>query len=566
MAYSWLKLYDSGVGYSTFDILYRGHIGPNYQGFAGCYSVETGRASIPARLAPDARLANWPRLIPTGSSSNDRCQAGCVFDASHIWVSSHEYNGIKFSSDGGVTWQNRATNIWGHVTDIVFLTGDVGFISTLSGKLYKTHNGGVTLIDMGAVINSGIRKIFALTSQVIAISSDSGYISVTLNGGANWTQRAVGGYVNSICVIDSVTILAAGQNGVFRSTDAGATWSTISLGKNLVEVRMFSATEGIVLANATSGHDTYLYVTNDGGLTWTLDSTIAGSHAYTGAAYGRDVWTFGVYGQIWYGTTGAAVEYILRSSATTGGTITPDGTISKTAGTNQAYAIAANAGYELTDVLVDGVSVGAVASYTFTNIQANHNIAAVFAAITYEITATAGANGSIAPSGAVEVAYNGSQAFTITAAEGYVVADVLVDDVSVGAVESYTFNNVLANHTIAASFALDTMTITASAGTGGTITPTGAVDVVYGEDQTFTITPGSYYEVLDVLVDGESVGAVESYTFNNVTEAHTIAASFIQMFYPSSRMYRTEERDRSHKTKKRVRTHVTGARETEYEV
>ena len=68
-------------------------------------------------------------------------------------------------------------------------------------------------------------------------------------------------------------------------------------------------------------------------------------------------------------------------------------------------------------------------------------------------------------------------------------ADVLVDGVSVGAVTSYTFTNVTANHTIAASFAIDTYTITASAGANGTISPTGAVSVNYGANQTFTITP-----------------------------------------------------------------------------
>ena len=54
-------------------------------------------------------------------------------------------------------------------------------------------------------------------------------------------------------------------------------------------------------------------------------------------------------------------------------------------------------------------------------------------------------------------------------------ADVLVDGVSVGAVTSYTFTDVTADHTIEATFAINTYTITASAGANGTISPTGAV-------------------------------------------------------------------------------------------
>ena len=71
----------------------------------------------------------------------------------------------------------------------------------------------------------------------------------------------------------------------------------------------------------------------------------------------------------------------------------------------------------------------------------------------------------------------GSQTFTITPSTGYHVADVLVDGASVGAVTSYTFTNVTANHTISASFAVNTRTITASAGANGTISPSGAVTV-----------------------------------------------------------------------------------------
>jgi hypothetical protein len=74
---------------------------------------------------------------------------------------------------------------------------------------------------------------------------------------------------------------------------------------------------------------------------------------------------------------------------------------------------------------------------------------------TYTITASAGANGSISPSGAVSVANGGSQTFTITPNAGYLVQDVLVDGGSVGAVTSYPFTNVGADHTISASFVAD---------------------------------------------------------------------------------------------------------------
>ena len=71
-----------------------------------------------------------------------------------------------------------------------------------------------------------------------------------------------------------------------------------------------------------------------------------------------------------------------------------------------------------------------------------------------------------------------------------------------------------------------TFTITASAGQGGSISPSGAVSVAKGENQTFAITPSENYEIEDVKADGKSVGKVNTYTFDNVTAAHTIAATF----------------------------------------
>src|SRR5207248_2410867 len=103
------------------------------------------------------------------------------------------------------------------------------------------------------------------------------------------------------------------------------------------------------------------------------------------------------------------------------------------------------------------------------------------------ITASAGAGGSISPSGAVSVPNGSNQAFTIAADGCHTIADVLVDGSSVGAVASYTFSNVTANHTIAASFSLTSYTIAASAASGGSIHQSGNVTVNCGDNASFTI-------------------------------------------------------------------------------
>ena len=71
-------------------------------------------------------------------------------------------------------------------------------------------------------------------------------------------------------------------------------------------------------------------------------------------------------------------------------------------------------------------------------------------------------------------------------------------------------------------------TIKATAGAGGSISPSGSVSVREGGDQTFTITPDKGYAVSNVKIDGKSIGAVKSYTFENVSRTHTIEVIFVK--------------------------------------
>ena len=155
---------------------------------------------------------------------------------------------------------------------------------------------------------------------------------------------------------------------------------------------------------------------------------------------------------------------------------------------------------------------------------------------THTITATASSGGTIDPSGTVSVADGNSQTFTFAPYSGYYISSVVVDGQSISwAGNSYTFTNVTANHTITVTFAKSGggsgsgntyYTIDAEAGHGGSITPEGRILVASGGDKTFTITPDEGYRIADVLVDGESIGVVSSYTFENVRSDHTIEVIF----------------------------------------
>ncbi len=303
----------------------------------------------------------------------------------------------------------------------------------------------------------------------------------------------------------------------------------------------------------------------------------------------------------------AAVQYNITVTQGANGAITPSGVVTVNANTSPKFTIKANANYKINDVIVDGVSKGAVASHTFSKISANHTITSTFALITYTIRATPGANGSITPAGTTVVDRGASKTYFITPNPGYHIVNVVVNGTSKGAVSSYTFNNVTTNYNIGATFAASAYTlstssypsaqygtvgknpnlstytfgaqvaltatanpgyrfvmwagdaigstsnpltitvdanknyiamfdvevaapvahfINASAGENGTISPIGATAVASGASQSYSITPNSGYGISDVLVDGQSVGPVSFYAFNNVVATHAISASF----------------------------------------
>jgi hypothetical protein len=219
-------------------------------------------------------------------------------------------------------------------------------------------------------------------------------------------------------------------------------------------------------------------------------------------------------------------SYTITAKSGDGGKIEPSGTVTVNYGTSQEFTITPSDGYHITDVKVDGESKGAITSYPFTDVKANHTIEAIFAINTYTITAKTGEGGKIEPSGTVTINYGTSQEFTITPSDGYHITDVKVDGESKGAITSYPFTDVKTNHTIEAIFAINTYTITVTSGEGGKIEPSGTVTINYGTSQEFTITPSDGYRITDVKVDGESKGAVASYSFTDVKANHNIDVSF----------------------------------------
>ena len=147
----------------------------------------------------------------------------------------------------------------------------------------------------------------------------------------------------------------------------------------------------------------------------------------------------------------AVDQYTLTYNAGPGGTISGDAsqTVDYLASGTPVTAVADTAaGYHFVS-WSDGVLT---ATRTDADVTADQDVTATFAIDAFTITPSAGLHGFISPSSPQNVEYGQDQAFTITPAGGYYIADVLIDGTSVGPATSYAFTAVSADHTISASF------------------------------------------------------------------------------------------------------------------
>ncbi len=118
----------------------------------------------------------------------------------------------------------------------------------------------------------------------------------------------------------------------------------------------------------------------------------------------------------------------------------------------------ADPGYKVSEVFIDGYPIGAVTSFDFNEVQSDYHIDAIFvqsSVPSHIITVNSTPYGIISPSGFVEVEDGQDQVFNITPIEGYTHTNWVVDSVNEPASPTYTFLNVIGNHTISAIFEKD---------------------------------------------------------------------------------------------------------------
>jgi hypothetical protein len=401
---------------------------------------------------------------------------------------------------------------------IIQVVVDGSNVSLTSPYTFTNVNANHTI----SVYSTVITYTITATSDSHSSISPSGNVTVNEGNNQSFSISANSGYNISQVLVDSVN-QGAISNYTFTNVQAN---HTISVSTSNITFTI-TASAGSGGSISPSGNVSVAY---NGSQAFTVSPNtgyVVSSVLVDGADQGAiSSYTFTyILANHTIAASFAVENFAISASSDSHSTITPSGNVTVVAGNNQTFTMTASGGYSISQVAVDGVNQGSLSNYTFTNVQANHTISVTATNVTYTITATAGSNGSISPSGNVTVAYNGTQTFTIARNSGYAVSSVLVDGTDQGAISTYTFTNVLANHTISATFAVQNFTITASSDSGSSITPSGSVSVTYGNNQSFTISPNSGYSIAHVYVDTVDQGAIASYTFTTVTSSHTISVT-----------------------------------------
>jgi hypothetical protein len=231
---------------------------------------------------------------------------------------------------------------------------------------------------------------------------------------------------------------------------------------------------------------------------------------------------------------GAVQEYVVTPSTGPNGTIAPNCATKVTPGSGLELTAAGDPGYQVDVWSVDGsdVQTGG-SSLTLSDIQADHEVHVTFKLLEYDVTSSAGANGTIEPDGVTAVTHGSDLAFTATPDPNYMVDEWSVDGAMVqsGGTE-FTLKCVTADKTVDVTFKLLEYEVTSSAGPCGAISPDGVSVVTHGSDLELTATPNTGYQVDKWLLDGvEAQVGGTTFTLSDTQAKHTVKVTFKLLEY-----------------------------------
>jgi len=432
-------------------------------------------------------------------------------------------SGTSFVSPDGKTWSEISTNTYKSTACIkAFAGGSLSPNPTPTPTPVPTFTVTATASTGGTLTPAGVSTVQSKSNIVYTYKPSTGYIvsSLTIDGAKQSTVSSTGGTYTFPSITSNHTIAVAFAIPTYPiQATTGPNGTVTPLGVTTVN----SGGSQVYTIKPNTGYKVYS-VTVDGTNITTVPST-GGTYTFQNVTVAHTI-----------SAIFQNLSYTVTATAGANGTITPSGTATLAYGTSPTYTIKPNTGYQVATATVNGVNVTVPSSggtITLQNISASYTIAVTFKPVTVTVTATANANGTITPSGVSMYNYGNSTTYTIKPNTGYVISGVTIDGVTATGVVntggwSYTFSNLTTNHLIVANFA-KTYTVTASATSNGTITPSGVTTVVSGGSSAFVIKPNSGHTVYSVLLNGASTSVPSTggtVTLSNIQSNQTLSVTF----------------------------------------
>ena len=477
-------------------------------------------------VRPDG-TAKWAHPFVTGG--NIQCSPAIGVDGT-VYVGSYDGNLYAINPDGSRKWAY-------YVSNQVFSSPAIA----ADGTLYLG-----TDIDQVLALNpNGTLKWafpignWATSSPAIGAdgtiyigSWDTKCYAINPNGTAKWAQP----FATKQMIRSSPGIGADGT--IYLGSTDGSLYALAPDGSK----KWAYATGGAIISSPTIGangviyfgsFDDKLYALNaKGSAVWTAPLVTGGiiGASPTIAADGT-LYVGSQDGKLYALGSTAPATLTITPSAGANGTITPNTPQMVNTGASLTLSAAANAGYTVDSWALDSAvaQTGGV-KYTLSNITASHTVKVTFKTLlSYTVTSSAGANGTITPNTPQTVNTGTSLTLTATANAGYTVDTWTLDSTAaqIGGAK-YTLNNITASHTVKVTFkTLLSYTVTPSAGANGTITPNIPQTVLYGGNVTFIATANAGYTTDSWSLDGivaQPGGA--QYALSNVTANHVINVTF----------------------------------------
>ncbi len=379
---------------------------------------------------------------------------------------------LPTAANGTFTWEDAITTSVGNVGINYF---NVTFTPTDTAN-YNTINKIEVSVDVGKVtpaITTNPTASDITYGQTLAASNLSGGLA-SVNGIFSWTDDSITpAVINSDTTLYSVTFTPNDTVNYENVTTEisvivnKASPTIILEDYNAVYTRNIIKINGatVTLANDEiyNGNITYIYYTDkdctkltrkthgaiiEGSAprnigSYFVKASIDETDNYTAATSNIAKLTISMFKPVTY--------YTIIATSDIGGSLSPS-EASVRQNSSKTFIITPDKGYKISDVLIDGVSIGIVKQYTFINVTGNHTIHAEFIPITtYNITTNASEGGRITPQSKV-VNEGDNITIRIMPEKGYKINDVIIDGISVGARPVYTFRNITQNHVVTVTF------------------------------------------------------------------------------------------------------------------